>query len=611
MRLFQLQWLRVENSGEWCDFTGELSIPAGAIHSGGVGHDLYISMSSASNHSFQRFALDYFTLRSTTDHPAAPSAPKVTAGNGHRKFQLKTEDDQALRFSSSTCLTEPIVSNSSRAGGDYANHPIVGATGTRGAELCRASCCADAACVFWGLDVSLSTPGKVHNCSHGQMCCWLKHSSGAGSVSNNSGQRGYTGTSGRQPAPPPTPPGPPALSLPTLETECMLRQLALEYAMHLQPQRDHQITHDALRLGAGCNRTFKPRLTPPPSHAAQQGGAQDLGRRAGIVVHVSPKGSDETGDGSTGAPFATLHRARDDIRVRRGSSSSSSSAMAADVVIGAGTYHFATTLELGVLDSHLRFLAAPGATVVLSGGEPLATDSWKPAGAPFPSNVYSTNVGPGKVSPRGSVGLTSLYVNGERRWRARVPNGDPRSDFPPRNMFEGPAASPRQNQLSEEQIKGLKPMPAQGGWRQTTEPPKTPAVVINIAGGTPATHLPHFGFYGDPQLTPLDNRTTQYGNVGLRNYYQQLIGGYADRFEPPIEEGPPRAWCAGEDCVLDRCNLVAGDPQWERQMCVPNGVVYPQSLLNTSHWRHWSGGGNNSNSTDASKPMLCKEPRIG
>lgn len=31
-----------------------------------------------------------------------------------------------------------------------------------------------------------------------------------------------------------------------------------------------------------------------------------------------------------------------------------------------------------------------------------------------------------------------------------------------------------------------------------------------------------------------------------RNYYQQLIGGYADRFDPPIIEGPPRAWCNGE-----------------------------------------------------------------
>ena len=54
-------------NGDWCDFTGELTIPAGIARSAGA-HDLYISMVSASNHSFQRFALDYFTLRATASY---------------------------------------------------------------------------------------------------------------------------------------------------------------------------------------------------------------------------------------------------------------------------------------------------------------------------------------------------------------------------------------------------------------------------------------------------------------------------------------------------------------------------------------------------------------
>ena len=49
-------------NGDWCDFTGQLSIPADVARSGGA-HDLYISMISASNHSLHRFALDYFSLR--------------------------------------------------------------------------------------------------------------------------------------------------------------------------------------------------------------------------------------------------------------------------------------------------------------------------------------------------------------------------------------------------------------------------------------------------------------------------------------------------------------------------------------------------------------------
>jgi hypothetical protein len=52
-------------NGAWCDFTGELVIPAGVANSGGA-HDLYISIISATNHSLHRFALDYFCLRTTT-----------------------------------------------------------------------------------------------------------------------------------------------------------------------------------------------------------------------------------------------------------------------------------------------------------------------------------------------------------------------------------------------------------------------------------------------------------------------------------------------------------------------------------------------------------------
>ena len=53
-------------NGPWCDFEGQIALPpmAMAAASGGGGaHDLYVSILSASNHSDQRFALDYFTLR--------------------------------------------------------------------------------------------------------------------------------------------------------------------------------------------------------------------------------------------------------------------------------------------------------------------------------------------------------------------------------------------------------------------------------------------------------------------------------------------------------------------------------------------------------------------
>ena len=122
-----------------------------------------------------------------------------------------------------------------------------------------------------------------------------------------------------------------------------------------------------------------------------------------IAVHVALSGDDATGDGSEQRPFATLHRARDAVRVHRGGRA----LPAADVVIGAGTHFLTSTLELGVGDSRIRFISAPGANAVLSGGEPLVTSSWQSAGPPFPPAVKVTNVGAGLVSARGSVGLTS------------------------------------------------------------------------------------------------------------------------------------------------------------------------------------------------------------
>ena len=121
------------------------------------------------------------------------------------------------------------------------------------------------------------------------------------------------------------------------------------------------------------------------------------------------------------------------------------------------------------------------------------------------------------------------------------------------------------------------------GWYQTTEPPKMPPMQLNVDGG----------LAGRDELTPLDNRTTQIGNIGMRNFYSRLLGGYAERFEPPVLEGPPRAWCAGDNCVLGHCNGF-------HTTCTPIGVVYPRSLLNTSDWQHVD----KVNSTDGSKPLL-------
>jgi hypothetical protein len=160
-------------------------------------------------------------------HPFSPAVAPATVeiqtlrNARHSRFSTLSEQDHMSDIDtdtdsdsgSSSCLAQPIL-NDSRAGGDYTNHPVVSASnGSHGAALCRASCCADSACAFWGLDVSMPTAGKVMNCGHGQMCCWLKHAAGAGPISKAQPNTSFTGSSGRAPSPPPppapTPPTPP------------------------------------------------------------------------------------------------------------------------------------------------------------------------------------------------------------------------------------------------------------------------------------------------------------------------------------------------------------------------------------------------------------------
>lgn len=104
----------------------------------------------------------------------------------------------------------------------------------------------------------------------------------------------------------------------SVETECALRRLALEFALHLQPWRDPGTIADALLLSsaaddangrcglldAGSGATMAPSSPAPPAPAGE------------LVLHVAPPpaGDDLGGNGSVEAPFATPHRARDYLR---------------------------------------------------------------------------------------------------------------------------------------------------------------------------------------------------------------------------------------------------------------------------------------------------------
>lgn len=99
----------------------------------------------------------------------------------------------------------------------------------------------------------------------------------------------------------------------------------------------------------------------------------------GVDFHVAPDGSDDQ-PGSKSEPFATLERARDEIRKRK---QQGSLAGPVTVLVRGGTYHFAKSLELDVRDSGtpaapIVWRAATDQEVRLSGGPTLPPDVFRP-----------------------------------------------------------------------------------------------------------------------------------------------------------------------------------------------------------------------------------------
>lgn len=112
--------------------------------------------------------------------------------------------------------------------------------------------------------------------------------------------------------------------------------------------------------------------------------------------HLSPGGSDATGDGSAQKPFATLEKARDLAR-------------AGDrIVLHGGLYRLARPLILGPANSGVAWVAAPGETPVISGGARIT--GWKRADPA--KNLWCAQV-PG-------ADFRQLYADGRKAARAEA-----------------------------------------------------------------------------------------------------------------------------------------------------------------------------------------------
>lgn len=192
-----------------------------------------------------------------------------------------------------------------------------------------------------------------------------------------------------QPGSAPLPP-PPAH---VVALDCAAKRMALRAAAQLQPRRDPTPIFDALQLAGQCGDT------PPPARSKMERPLEMT--QDGHTVWVQP--------GEPIQPALDRLAQQDPGRPR--------------VLLLQGGTHFlnGSPLRLGPEHSGLTVRAAPGERPLVSGGKKLQT-TWTQ------TTVPSGAAGAVKASLRGqnvNWTLRSVFVDGRRAIRARVPNADP------------------------------------------------------------------------------------------------------------------------------------------------------------------------------------------
>ena len=136
------------------------------------------------------------------------------------------------------------------------------------------------------------------------------------------------------------------------------------------------------------------------------------------TLYVATDGSDDN-PGTRAKPFATLQRARDEIRTRKAATGLPDGAT---VVVLRGTYLLPEPLVLGPEDSGteagpITYTAARGARVAIKGSRPIA--GWKPLrDAIWQADLSGVTLGESR--------FWQLFYNGKRQTLARTPNFDPK-----------------------------------------------------------------------------------------------------------------------------------------------------------------------------------------
>jgi Right handed beta helix region len=150
--------------------------------------------------------------------------------------------------------------------------------------------------------------------------------------------------------------------------------------------------------------------------------SRDHTRSRSVQFFVSPQGKDSwsgklAAPGKDDGPFATVVRARDAVRSLE---QTWREPRPVRIVLRGGTFHLDSTLEFGPEDSGSQeapviYTAAPGETVILSGGRQIKNCHW---GEINGHEAWVLDIPDVK---KGQWRFRQLFVDGERRPRTRLP----------------------------------------------------------------------------------------------------------------------------------------------------------------------------------------------
>jgi hypothetical protein len=144
---------------------------------------------------------------------------------------------------------------------------------------------------------------------------------------------------------------------------------------------------------------------------------QGAGKTQAAMLHVAPNGNDAWSGrlaapnrARTDGPLATIQGARDAIRRMR---EQRGGMVEATVLLRGGVYRLEEPFVLAPQDSMVTYAAYPGEKPILSGGRVIR--GWKPA----EGKLWAAEI---PEAAQGKWAFQQLFVNGQRRTRARSPN---------------------------------------------------------------------------------------------------------------------------------------------------------------------------------------------